>query len=286
MRDRAVHPSEPMPPPPRLAPVPSTPPSPRRAFGLLSAVAAAAILVTGCSTSAFQAGDHAYLSVGVTERGLAKRLVPGTRIRLDFAGPNLTASAGCNSMSGAYRVDAGRLHFENAATTAMGCDAARHAQDEWLSTFLASGPVVTLAGSDLSLETEAVVVRLVDREVAAPDLNLVGPTWTVESIIEGGTASSVPPGLTATLELKADGTFAVDAGCNRGGGRWKLQGAGVEFTDLILTKMACDRPRAQLEGAVMGVLGGAVLDGGGVTAVIDSNVLTLRSGASGLQLRG
>src|SRR5919107_5458286 len=154
-------------------------------------------------------------------------------------------------MRGASRVAGGRLRFETAATTAMGCDAARHAQDEWLSTFLASGPVVTLAGSDLSLETEAVVVRLVDREVAEPDLNLVGPTWTVESIIEGGTASSVPQGLTATLELRPDGTFTVDAGCNRGGGSWKLQGAGVEFTDIILTKMACDRPRGELEAAVM-----------------------------------
>jgi heat shock protein HslJ len=260
--------------------VPSTRPAPRHALGLLAPVVAAAIVLGGCSAAAFQAADHAYLSVGVTEGGAAKRLVPGTRIRLDFGGTNLTASAGCNSMSGAYRVDGGRLRFENTATTAMGCDAERHAQDEWLSTFLASGPVVTLAGSDLTLEAQAVVVRLVDREVAEPDRNLVGPTWTVESIIDGSTASSVPQGLTATLELRPDGTFTVDAGCNRGGGSWKLQGAGVEFADVILTKMACDRPRGELEAAVMRVVGGGVL-----AAEVDSNVLTLRSGASGLQLR-
>ena len=61
-------------------------------------------------------------------------------------------------------------------------------------------------------------MRLLDREVAEPDLNIVGPTWTVESIIHGDAVSSVPAGAIATLVFKADGTIDVNAGCNRGGG--------------------------------------------------------------------
>ncbi len=255
----------------------------------LAVLALALAAQTGCSPAAPQLTDHDYLSVGVTEGGAAKALVNGTRIRINF-GPAegndrddaaLVATAGCNSIAGTYRIDGGRLVFDSAGMTEMGCDAERHAQDDWLAAFLASKPAIRLAGNDLTLEGSSTVIRLLDREVAEPDLNIVGPTWTVESIVAGDAVSSLPEGASATIVFKADGSFELDAGCNRGGGTWKLDGGGIAFSGVMLTKMACTGAGAQLEGAVL-----TVIDEGSVRAWIEANVLTLSREGSGLQLRG
>jgi heat shock protein HslJ len=255
----------------------STRPLARFAAGLaLLTVFAAA----GCSAAVTSLGDREFLSVAVTDGGAARPLVAGTRIRLTFTSANLGASAGCNSIGGTYRIDGGRLVFEGGAMTEMGCDPERDAQDDWLISLLASSPTVRLAGSDLTLESGSVVVSLRDREVVEPDANIVGPTWTVESIITGDAVSSVPAGATATLVFNADGTLTVRPGCNQGGGTWKPIGGGIEVSALLLTKMACDGPGGQLESAVLDVL-----NQGTLAANIESTVLTLQAGGRGLQLR-
>lgn len=252
-----------------------------RHLGLFLTLVAAAMLATGCSAPAMQLTDHEYLSVNVIENGAPRALVAGTRIRLNFSASDLGASAGCNSIGGTYRIDGGRLVFEGGGMTEMGCDDERHAQDGWLVTFLGSKPAIRLAGTDLTLESGTTVVTLRDRTVVEPDLNLVGTTWTVESIINGDAVSSVPAGAVAMILFKDDGTFDVDAGCNRGSGRWSATGAGLAISDLGLTKMACQGAGAALESEVV-----AVLDQGSLVADITSSQLTLISGTRGLGLRG
>lgn len=246
-------------------------------------------LLASCSSGAQQLTGHVYLSMAITENGAARPLVDGTRVRISIGeaeGGNrdvgaLVASAGCNSISGTYRIDGGRLAFDSAGMTEIGCDPQRHAQDDWLATFLASKPTVVVQGNGLTLDSGSIAMRLLDREIAEPDLNLVGPTWTVESILQGDAAMSVPHGATATLVFKADGTVDVDAGCNRGGGTWKLEGAGLAISSLAMTKMACAGPGAQLESSVLQVLGAGTLN-----AQIDASLLTITGGGAGLQLRG
>ena len=233
---------------------------------------------TGTGTS--QLASRAFLSVAVTNGGADRPLVAGTRIRLDFRGNELGASAGCNSIGGTWSVQGDRLVFDGAGMTEMGCDADRHAQDDWLVELLSSRPTMRLSGNELTLESGTVVVRLLDREVVEPDLALVGPTWTVESIITGDAVLSLPGGATASLVFKADGTLDIEAGCNRGGSTWSAVGGGLEIGAIGLTKMACEGPGGQLEAAVL-----AVLEAGTIGASIDASVLTLRAGANGLQLR-
>lgn len=235
----------------------------------------------GCSAaSSPRLTDRAFLSVAVTDNGAARPLVAGTRIRLDFRGTDLGASAGCNSIGGTWSVEGGKLVFDGAGMTEMGCDPARHAQDDWLVELLGSRPTILLNGNELTLESGAVVVRLLDREVVEPDLALVGPAWSVESIITGDAVSSLPGGAIATLVFKADGTVDINAGCNRGGAMWTAVGGGLEIENIGLTKMACQGPGGQLEAAVLAVLGA-----GTVGASIDASALTLQAGANGLQLR-
>ena len=165
--------------------------------------------------------------------------------------------------------------------TEMGCDDARSRQDQWLFAFLGSRPAVALAGTDLTLDNGATIMRLVDRTIAEPDLHLVGPTWTVTSIIEGDAVSSVPGGATATLVFHDGGTVDVNTGCNRGGGSWALDGATLALRDVFLTKMACADPAGALEGAVL-----AVINQGTLQASIKASMLTLQAGGRGLQLTG
>jgi heat shock protein HslJ len=250
----------------------------------LTAVLALTILVAAmaaCSAaSAPSLAGRSFLSVAVTDGGAARPLANGTRVRLDFRATDLGASAGCNSMGGTYRLDNGRLSFEGGAMTEMACDPDRMTQDTWLANLLASKPAVRLTGDELTLESGSIVVRLLDRRVVEPDVALTGQAWTVVSIIDGDAVSSVPANATATLTFNADGTLDVNDGCNQGGARWSAVGAGIAVSNLVLTKKACEAAAGALEAAVVGVLRAET-----IAAAIESNLLTLRAGGKGLQLR-
>ncbi|HEU0235637.1 MAG TPA: META domain-containing protein [Candidatus Limnocylindrales bacterium] len=222
-----------------------------------------------------------FLSTSVTQDGADRPLVPGTRIRLGFGDGGLTASVGCNTMGGTVRLDGGVLVLDGGAMTEMGCDEARHAQDSWLFDILGGRPTVRLAGNELEIQSGETVIRLLDREVAEPDLEPIGTLWTVDSIISGDAVSSVPAGVTATLRLLPGGDLALDTGCNTGSGHFVIDGATIRFSDIGLTKRACDGPAGAMEGAVL-----AVVAADAVSWSIDANSLTLGAGSAGLILRG
>jgi heat shock protein HslJ len=93
--------------------------------------------------------------------------------------------------------------------------------------------------------------------------------------------SSIPDGVTATLAFDQAGRVAVHTGCNQGGGSYAVEGNRIRFGDIVLTKMACDRDRGEMEAAVM-----AVLEADNLTYAIDAGSLTLQAGAQGLVLAG
>jgi heat shock protein HslJ len=143
-------------------------------------------------------------------------LVPDTSLRLSFDDGQLSAQAGCNSLSGAYDVVDDRLTVpgDGMITTDMGCDPERHAQDEWLAALLQDRPRVDLQGSSLTLTTADATLHLVDRTVADPDRPLVGTRWTVDTVLQGDAASSVPDDHPVTLALLDDGALtAASDGC-------------------------------------------------------------------------
>lgn len=239
------------------------------------------LALSACAAAAApQLAGKEYVAAKATDGGQDRPLVPGTKLRLTFSATGIGASAGCNHMSGTYRIDGGRLIVGDLATTEMGCEPDLMAQDQWLSQLLGGGPTIRLVANDLVLEGGSVSITFVDREVAEPDAKLVGPTWTVESIITGDAVSSVPAEPVATLVFKDGGTLEVNAGCNRGSGTWKAVGGGIEVGPLMLTKMACQGDGANLESAVLGVL-----EAGTISAQIDSTLMTLQAGNRGLMLR-
>ena len=250
----------------------------------------AAVLLVACSApgqgGSGQVGGatldgRTFLSTAITDAGDDRPLVDDTQIRLAFADGQVGASAGCNTIGGTYRVVDGRLQWDGGSMTEMGCDPDRHAQDDWLSEFLGSDPQVALDGDDLTLTSGGVVMTLLDREVADPDLPLVGTTWTVTSIFTGDAVSTIPDGAIATFEFAADGTVAVNTGCNSGSGRYELSESRLQFIDVAVTEMACEGPGGDLEAMVLPLLGADE-----ITVTIEAGSLTLLAGGVGLGLTG
>jgi heat shock protein HslJ len=247
------------------------------------ALAALAILASACSgTAAAQPLEgRTFLSMSVTKGGADIQLVPGTQIRISFTDGRIGLSAGCNIIGGTYRLDGARLVVDAAGMTEMGCDPARHAQDDWLATFMSSRPTVRLVGNELALEQDGTVITLADRKVVEPDLALVGPTWTVTSIVSGDTVSSIPDGVVATLQFAPDGAVRVGTGCNEGTARAEIAGGTIRFSQVGLTKRGCVGAAAQMEAAVL-----SVLRAGQVAYSIEAGTLNLSAGEHGLQLGG
>ena len=219
-----------------------------------------------------------FLSVDVARDGEPVALVPGTTIRLTFDDGRVGIQAGCNSMSGTYQLDGDRLIVGQMATTEMGCEPDRMAQDQWLSDFLGSEPTLVLSGNDLALTSGGTVITLLDREIAEPDQPLAGVTWGLSSIIANDAVSSVPVGVSATLLFSADGTVAIHDGCNSGGGSYTVDGDVLRLTDVFMTEMACAGAAGQVEQAVLVVLGADA-----ITFAIDADQLTLLASDQGLQ---
>jgi heat shock protein HslJ len=237
-------------------------------------------LLTGCGAASNELAGRSFLSTAVVAGGAPIELVPGTQVRLSFtADGRISANAGCNTMGGPYRLEGSTLVVTDAGVTEMGCDAARHAQDDWVFGLLTSGPALTLAGNELVLVSGTDSLALLDREIADPDRPLAGPTWTVESIISGDAVSSVPQGMAATLAFAADGSVQVATGCNEGSGTFSADATTLRISDLVLDTRACADAAGQLESAVL-----AVLRAETVTHRIEASSLTLQAGTNGLSL--
>lgn len=205
-----------------------------------------------------------FLSESVTGR----ELVPDTQIRLGFQENGLiTASAGCNSLTGDATIGTERIEVDAVGGTEIGCDPERHAQDEWLADLLMAGPRYELDDDRLHLRSGEIELTLVDREVADPDRALQGTAWALDGLIDGDAVSSMPAGVDGTLRFD-EGKVAMEV-CNEGSAEVTVTQDQLEIGDLEATLMACDDERMAVENAVMGVLDGTI------TYEIEASVLTL-----------
>lgn len=204
-------------------------------------------------------------------------LVAGTSITLTFEDGRMVATAGCNTMSGSYDVSGGTLAWTGpAASTMMGCPDDLAAQDQWISGLLTDGMSAELDESVLVLGSGDVTIRLA--ATAPADLSSVlGTTWTLTTIIDGDTASSVPLDPAPSVEVAQDGTASVDTGCNRGRTTVTVTGDTLDFGPMALTRKACPGARGKTEKAVV-----AVLDGTADRVEWDGTVLTVTKGERGV----
>ena len=111
-----------------------------------------------------------FVSVLVTENGKSKALVPGTKIRLGFSDGMLSASAGCNTMSGDLRAHRRQARRRPDGDDGHGLPDNLMDQDQWLSTFLSSKPAAFSSTGTTSFSPRtSTEITFLDREQAEPD---------------------------------------------------------------------------------------------------------------------
>lgn len=237
-------------------------------------MAGTALTVTACGSESGAGGSldgKSYLSVTATEDGKARQLVPKTRIRLQFLDDGrLMADAGCNSMGGKVSTDGGKLSVQDLAITDMGCDAPRHAQDDWLAKLLQDGPAWKLEADKLSVTKGGTELVLQDRETAEPDKPLDGTKWSLDTVITGGTASHTVGSERAHLTISGE-RVTGSTGCNDLQGIVARTGSKLTFGELSVTLKACTGLVDDLEKAMLAALKGEV------TYSIEANRLELRT---------
>lgn len=203
--------------------------------------------------------------------------VPGADIVLTFEDGRIGVHAGCNQMGGGFEITDGALAIGPMMSTEMACEEPLMTQDQWVSAFL-PGAAVSLAGDTLTLAKDGVTLTATDKEVARPDKPLEGTLWVVDGLVTAQAVSSMPAGVTASLEF-ANGQVAVRTGCNTGSGSAAIGDASITFGPIGTTKMACEPAAMEVEQHVLAVLAGDV------AYTIDADTLQLRGAAGGLDLR-
>lgn len=231
---------------------------------MAATVAVVAVLAAACGSEAGP-GDtgsvwgRTFLSTSVGEAGVARPLVEGTQVRLAFSDGRLTASAGCNTMSGEVSLDGGRLVVSGGlATTEMGCDPPRHAQDEWLAGFLGGRPIYRLDAGRLTLTAGGTEIVLVDRRTADPDRPLEGTEWRLDGIVDGEVVSTVPGQVVATLRVTGGRLDVAVEGCNSGSGDVVVGAGELRIGTRMTTLIGCPPDPAAVEDALAAVLRGTV----------------------------
>jgi heat shock protein HslJ len=226
---------------------------------------------SGSSSGAGELNGREFLSRSLDGHSL----VAGTQIRLSFDQGQISAKAGCNSLSARYQVADGRLvvRGDGMTTTDIGCDPLRHAQDEWLGEFLQSRPSFDLDGDALTLMTADATLHLLDRVVADPDRPLFGTPWRVDTVLDGDVASSVPHEHPVTLEFENNRLTATSVGCTSAQLDVDASKGMLGLSDFAIDAIGCPQP---WEATV------AVLRSGKARYSITATRLTITAGKIGI----
>ena len=193
-------------------------------------------IITGGAPTAMPAGVRLELTLGTDGR--------------------LGARAGCNSMSGTYRISNGRLDVGGLGQTEMGCAAELMANDATIASLLSSRPAIVLAGDTLTLTGPNTALRLVDLETVDPTSPLIGTTWVLDTLLDRDVASTIPQELQgkATLAFDTD-KIAWTSGCNESGGGYQMDRSVLTLIDVGTTLVGCPEPVKTLEATMATVLG-------------------------------
>lgn len=189
-------------------------------------------------------------------------------ITLTVEGDQASGQSACNRYMGQVTVSGDSVTFGQVGGTQMACipTSVMDLEMAYLAALGAvesgarDGDTLTLTGPDTTLTFEP-----------APDVvtaDLVGTTWTLESVIDADAASSVL-GKPATLLLSEDGTAAGSTGCRSFRGGWEMTGEQLALPALATTKQACQGALAAQDELALAVLTGPA------TLVLEGPSLTL-----------
>jgi heat shock protein HslJ len=247
------------------------------AVGTLGLLLVACSLLPGALNAAL---DGEWRLQAGTNQGAAIPIPAAHPITLKIDGTQVGGSAACNIYGGKLEIDGTTIKISALSMTEMAC------QDDAMAAeaaFLAALPRVETAardGDSLVLSGPQVELHftLVPK---VPNADLVGPLWTLDSLVSGEVVSSVVADKPATLQLNANGTLAASTGCRALTGRYSVSGSDVKLTLDPYDMIACADPLGAQDTHLLKVLGAA----DGFTVVIEGDSMTLTAGDLGLGYR-
>jgi len=185
-------------------------------------------------------------------------LVSGTEITISFGPGALTASAGCNSIRGAFEFADDVLTLGKAAGTLLGCPGDRQKQDEWLTDLLTRGVEVSGRDQELMLKTDRVSILMKEGSAPGSPPPVIGTTWELNSYDADGTAVSMKPGVRLPfVQFRDDDSMKLFDGCNSGTGRAQVNEDGsMVFGPRALTRKACPGLSGDVSQAISSVMKG------------------------------
>jgi heat shock protein HslJ len=197
----------------------------------------------------------------VASEAEGRTVVPGSLLTLRFDDGELSASAGCNRLGGAYGADDGHLDLPGGMQTMMACGSGLDVQEGWLFELLGNRPRLARSAGGLTLAGGDVTVRFTPDDHPKGDPPIAGTDWELVATIErGGTAASLPSGAeTPTFTISDAGEVTVFTGCNRGRGEATVRERGIiVFGELATTRRGCPGPAGALERQLLAMLSGKV----------------------------
>lgn len=216
--------------------------------------------------------------------GVAPPLVDGVPIMITFDEDLLTIDAGCDLITGTYRIDGPLLMVQDLSGIESGCTPGLVPQNEWISDMIITRPIITLTPPDgLVLSDDSWSLTMVEAGSGAPTetVDLVGPTWTLDFLsIDDASPTPIPADATVTITFAADGTYAVSAGCNTGDGSYTPPERGKSTLTLeppTLTRQRCDDATMEVETGFA-----AALDGDARFSIEDGRLTIAAENGTGL----
>lgn len=191
---------------------------------------------------------------------------PGATATLVVEEDRLGGSAFCNTYSAGYRLDGAALSLTDLGSTEMGCAPPLMAAETAFLTALAAVDRMALDGAELVLAGGDATLRFA-REAPEPDRALVGTRWVLDTLVDGGTASSVQG--EPLLELADDGTARGSTGCRGWTGPWQRGGQVPALGPPTVEDVACPPGLARQDEQVTAVLAA------GPAVAVDGDRLTL-----------
>lgn len=188
-------------------------------------------------------------------------------ITLEVIGSRIAGRA-CNEYGATIAPLGDEIELRELAMTAMACVDERIMAAEAAYTAALQGVRrIATEGDELVLTGPGISLRFT-RLPELPTADLVGTTWTLESVFVGDVAAS-PMGEPAMLVLREDGSFSGSTGCRAFDGTW-IEGTGqIQATSMAMDQAECPADLADQDSHVVSVIGD------GFVPTVDGQLLTL-----------
>ncbi|MFI2369993.1 META domain-containing protein [Streptomyces sp. NPDC018833] len=161
---------------------------------------------------------------------------------------------GCNHFGADITIKGDTVTVGPGEMTEMGCDKKVQGFEDTLRAAFSGKLKAKVTDGRLTLTTEKGDAIAMTAEQPAP---LIGTRWTVDSLVSGETATSLPAGTEgkAHLTIAEDGTVGGSLGCNRFSSTAKVSGDSITLGRLASTRKLCPGPEMDLERELVKVLG-------------------------------